>query len=195
MKITKGKIFFASIFIGIVATVAPAYSAGFSPSSIGEWFINALFVSAILGFIGVKFLLDEPYRSPNRKRKNKRISSMKKLLYTLLLLLIIAITASAQTVSYNGSRQDYLIDVRTPAEFNAAHLYHAVNIPLEQIDSGILSVPGLTKDSHILVYCRSGRRSEAARLLLQRQGFSHVLNGGGMLSLESRLKPCNTTSC
>ncbi len=69
----KLKIFLGSLLIGAIATVAPAYSAGFTPASIGEWFFNTLFATAILGFLGVKFLLkDEPTRSSRIKRKTKK---------------------------------------------------------------------------------------------------------------------------
>ena len=68
-KSMKLKIFLGSLIIGAVATVAPAYSAGFTAASIGEWFFNTLFATAILGFLGTRFLLKDEDSTPRRRRK------------------------------------------------------------------------------------------------------------------------------
>ena len=68
----KLKVFLGSVVIGILVTAFPAYSAGFTPASIGEWFFNALFVTAILGFVGMKFMVsDETRKSPGAKNKKR----------------------------------------------------------------------------------------------------------------------------
>jgi phage shock protein E len=113
----------------------------------------------------------------------------------VLLLLVLAFPAIAQTVTYDGIRQDAIVDVRTPAEFQAGHIKGAVNIPLNTIESGIQAVHGINKDSQILLYCRSGRRSALARKLLAQQGFRHVQDGGGIGALEAKLKACNSHQC
>lgn len=68
----KAAVLFGSLFIAILVTGFPAYNAGFTPSSIGEWFFNAIFVAAILGFLGMKIFLNEPTRTPSSPRKNKK---------------------------------------------------------------------------------------------------------------------------
>lgn len=119
---------------------------------------------------------------------------MRKVL-VILLLSITALMTSAQTVSYNGIKQDVIIDVRTSAEFAMGHIHGAINIPLDQLDSAIHAVKGIDKNSHILLYCRSGRRSAVARGALIKQGFLNVHDGGGIMALESKLKPCSTQRC
>ncbi len=113
---------------------------------------------------------------------------MRKFFLTLLLSALTTLVVHAQSVSYNGVRQDVIIDVRTTEEFAAGHINGAVNIPLDRLDSGIQTIQGLRKDSRILLYCRSGQRSEAARKLLEKQGFQHVTNGGSISELQKNLK-------
>ena len=70
-----------------------------------------------------------------------------------------------------------IIDVRTGDEYEAAHLKPAINIPLNEIGSNVqMQVP----DRHavILLYCRSGSRSFAAKRVLKHRGYSNVYNLG-----------------
>ncbi|MCC7382584.1 MAG: rhodanese-like domain-containing protein [Deltaproteobacteria bacterium] len=76
----------------------------------------------------------------------------------------------------NGAR---LIDVRTPEEFSAGHIKGAANIPLDAIQANPEIVGGL-KDRPLVLYCRSGRRSEIAKGLLLRAGYREVLNLGAI---------------
>ncbi|MGF1696222.1 rhodanese-like domain-containing protein [Vibrio lamellibrachiae] len=69
-----------------------------------------------------------------------------------------------------------LIDVRTPDEFQQGHLEGALLRPLQEIDSWYSKLP---KDTDIVLYCRSGRRSGVAFDHLQSLGFSQVHNAGG----------------
>lgn len=71
-----------------------------------------------------------------------------------------------------------LIDVRTPQEFASGHANGAVNIPLQDIEDGIM--PGVDKHQEITVYCRSGGRSEMARSILLQNGYTKVVNAGGL---------------
>ena len=119
---------------------------------------------------------------------------MRRFLFVLLFSLL-SFTAAAQSVSFNGVKQDVLVDVRTPAEFHAGHIPGAVNVPLNELESGILKLHNINKNSRILVYCRSGRRSAMAYDALTSQGFKRVYDGGGMISLKSKLKACHTLHC
>lgn len=78
--------------------------------------------------------------------------------------------------------QPIWIDVRTPKEFNSGHLEGAQNVPLEQIAGQIASVVP-NKDTPVMLYCRSGRRSELARKQLLQLGYTHVENKGGYTDL------------
>jgi len=112
----------------------------------------------------------------------------KALLYIILAML--AVSAQAGDFSYRGVRPAVIIDVRTPEEFAAGHVDGALNIPYEQIVGGVQSIRNLQKDSPILLYCRSGRRSAIARASLEQQGYKRVMDGGGMTTLLPSLKVC-----
>jgi len=82
------------------------------------------------------------------------------------------------------------IDVRTPQEFSEGHVEQAINIPHDEIGAMIGSVT-TNKDEPIYVYCRSGRRSEIAKVTLNELGYTHVVNVGG---LEDALKKAGQDS-
>jgi phage shock protein E len=65
-----------------------------------------------------------------------------------------------------------VVDVRTPAEYQAGHVPGAVNIPFDQMaqrhgELGPTSTP-------LLLYCHSGRRSGLAIATLKQQGFTRL---------------------
>ena len=76
-----------------------------------------------------------------------------------------------------------LIDVRTVEEFNAGYVEGGVNLPLDKIQSGVF--PTSAKDTKIYVYCRSGNRSAQAKALLQKAGYTNVIDLGGMNDVVS----------
>lgn len=65
----------------------------------------------------------------------------------------------------------FVLDVRTPAEFAAGHVPDAVNIPHDQVAERLADVP---KDKDVVVYCRSGRRSDLAAKVLSANGYTRV---------------------
>ncbi|WP_245705088.1 rhodanese-like domain-containing protein [Flavobacterium omnivorum] len=69
----------------------------------------------------------------------------------------------------------FLVDVRTPAEFAEGHVKGSTNIPLDQVPNQLAQFKG--KDQ-IIVFCRSGNRSGQAKMILERNGFKNVTNGG-----------------
>ena len=77
------------------------------------------------------------------------------------------------------------IDVRSAEEFNAGHLQNAVNIPHDKIIEGIKAL-GSDKDAPINLYCRSGRRAEAALTELKNAGYTNVINHGGYEDLVKK---------
>lgn len=73
-----------------------------------------------------------------------------------------------------------IIDVREPAEFEAAHLTGAVNIPRGVIEFKTADHPALSRrDAEILLYCKSGGRSVLAAHNLQRMGYTDVISLAG----------------
>ncbi|KAF2998190.1 hypothetical protein E8E13_004241 [Curvularia kusanoi] len=83
--------------------------------------------------------------------------------------------------------QELLIDVRSPLEFSTGPLVSdiapTVNIEYTHIDSlaDIYAQQhiAVSKDDHITLYCRSGRRSGIAKQRLEELGFSNVRDIGG----------------
>ena len=77
------------------------------------------------------------------------------------------------------------IDVRSAEEFTAGHLQDAVNIPHDQILARIQAVSP-DKNAPINLYCRSGRRAEAALTELKNAGYTNVTNHGGYEDLVKK---------
>lgn len=75
-----------------------------------------------------------------------------------------------------------VLDVRTPEEFAAGHLVNAVNIPFEQV-AAEFAKRGIAKDTPVVLYCRSGRRSGIATDALVAAGYTKTYNGGGYQTL------------
>jgi rhodanese-related sulfurtransferase len=78
----------------------------------------------------------------------------------------------------------FVLDVRTPGEFNSAHIKGATLIPLKNVLGTNLSsdrllearINEIPKDKKILVYCRTGQRSSAASKMLVNSGYLHIYN-------------------
>jgi phage shock protein E len=68
-----------------------------------------------------------------------------------------------------------LVDVRSPQEFASGHVPGSINIPLDRIAT---STDTFKEAKQIVVFCRSGNRSAAAKGLLNHKGFDNVINGG-----------------
>jgi len=77
-----------------------------------------------------------------------------------------------------------IIDVRTKNEFQSGHIPGSVNIPLQVLTDHLAKIK---KGVPIITCCASGMRSAAAKNLLQTKGFAEVHNGGGWLSLQSKI--------
>ncbi|RXA20483.1 rhodanese-like domain-containing protein [Methanosarcina sp. MSH10X1] len=80
----------------------------------------------------------------------------------------------------------FVLDVRTPDEFNSSHIKGATLIPVSNASGSNLSSNRLLEaridevpKKKILVYCRSGRRSVSASTMLVNAGYSEVYNMAG----------------
>lgn len=73
-----------------------------------------------------------------------------------------------------------ILDVRTKEEFAQGHIRDAVLIPDYEIEAKAESVI-TDKDTLILVYCRSGRRSKLAAEKLIGLGYTNVKEFGGII--------------
>ena len=112
----------------------------------------------------------------------------------LVMLPVLAEAATARNVSPEEAysmlvKHDslYLLDVRTPGEFQQARLEGAKLIPIGQLLNRLPEVP---KDRPILVYCAVGSRSAQVVNYLARQGYPEVYNlYGGIYSWAQKGYP------
>lgn len=75
-----------------------------------------------------------------------------------------------------------VLDVRSPGEFETAHIDGAVNIPVDQLDPHLREIVNNAGGTLVLV-CQSGGRAEQAATKLSREGKQDlVLLAGGMNS-------------
>ena len=79
-----------------------------------------------------------------------------------------------------------IIDVRTAAEYDRGHVPHALNIPVDRINTSIQRIKGYNKP--IIVCCNSGARSRTAMQLLKSNGIKEVYNGGSWESVLRLLR-------
>ncbi len=78
-----------------------------------------------------------------------------------------------------------IIDVRSKGEYQGGHIKGSVNIPLQNLESGIAKIK---KDKPVITCCASGMRSASATGILKSNGFTEVHNGGGWMSLENKIR-------
>lgn len=73
----------------------------------------------------------------------------------------------------------FVLDVRTPEEWDSYHAPGTTLIPLDELPSRVDEVP---KDQEIVVVCRSGNRSQSGRDILKGAGFENVTSMSGGLN-------------
>jgi len=71
-----------------------------------------------------------------------------------------------------------IVDVRSSQEFADESYPGAVNLPLSIIAAKLDELG--PKDGPIVLYCASGARSAQAARLLKQEGFTNVVNAGGL---------------
>jgi len=74
-----------------------------------------------------------------------------------------------------GTFSPLILDVRTPKEYNRAHLEGAVLIPVQTLQKRLSEIAA-HKDDPILIYCATGNRSTVASKILIDRGFSRIFN-------------------
>lgn len=85
-----------------------------------------------------------------------------------------------------------ILDVRTPQEYAEGHIVGALNINVKSDDFRQTAEKELSKDSTILVYCRSGRRSMDAAEILTRLGYKVINLKGGIIEWKEDGLPVTT---
>ncbi len=89
---------------------------------------------------------------------------------------------------YKNTPGAVMIDVRTPAEFNAGHIASAINIDYYDSDSFTREIKKLDKSKTYFVYCRSGNRSSKAILIMKDNLIRNTFDlRGGVVSAPKLL--------
>ncbi len=86
----------------------------------------------------------------------------------------------AEALNYGG----IIVDVREREEFIGGHIPMAVNLPLEDIKQGNISLP---KGKMIIVYCETGGRSAVAARILADKGYKVINTVGGLREYRGAL--------
>jgi rhodanese-related sulfurtransferase len=63
----------------------------------------------------------------------------------------------------------FVLDARTPQEYESGHFPGSVSIPLEQMKNRLAEIP---KDKFIVVHCKTGGRGEIGYKMLKEEGYS-----------------------
>ena len=75
-------------------------------------------------------------------------------------------------------KDNFLLDVRSPQEFQEAHIKNSINIPLNQLPDNIEKIRKISKP--ILLICHLGPRAYKAQEFLTQNNITNteVLEGG-----------------
>lgn len=89
------------------------------------------------------------------------------------------ITPSAAK-SMMGQKDVVVVDVREEFEYKEGHIKDALLIPLHTIGLNKDIMPDI--DKTVLVYCRSGNRSQKGAAKFKKLGYKSVYDFGGILN-------------
>lgn len=94
--------------------------------------------------------------------------------------------AATQTLNADGT---LLLDVREDNEYKQGHISNALHIPLGQLGQRLQELDAY-RDRPLVVYCRTGNRSDSAAARLRKQGFTTVYNlAGGIVAWQNANLP------
>lgn len=102
------------------------------------------------------------------------------LMMTFSLLVAACLSAhSAFADSADIAQRPIYIDVRSPSEYESGHLRGAYNLNFDTVGKRIHELTS-ARNTPIILYCQSGRRSGFAKEALEGMGFVNVANAGGL---------------
>ncbi len=79
------------------------------------------------------------------------------------------------------SQDVVILDVREPHEFAMGHVPGAINVPMSEITLGCVLPQAPDLKQTVLVYCRSGRRSDVSGRIMAQSGYHDVRNFLGVI--------------
>lgn len=74
-----------------------------------------------------------------------------------------------------------ILDVREEEEYYAGHIDGAELLTLDTINEETAGFVIPSKDTELLLYCKTGRRSMLAAKILENLGYTKIWNLGGLL--------------
>ena len=86
-------------------------------------------------------------------------------------------------------KNTYVLDVRTPEEYKSGFIGNAVNYNVMDSVAFVNTISSLDKNNKYLLYCKSGRRSGKALVMMKNMGFRKVYHlKGGVTEWKGELK-------
>ena len=78
-------------------------------------------------------------------------------------------------------RDVVLLDVREEPEYITGHAIDAELLPVDEITADTAADIIPSKETPVMVYCRTGRRSERAADILENLGYREIYDMGGLV--------------
>jgi len=108
-------------------------------------------------------------------------------------------TTAVVTTLPADARCPIVVDVRTPAEWDAGHASCAHRLEIQyfpDLEKNLLRIAQGDRTHPVQLYCRSGNRAGKSKSILQDKKWTHVTNAGGWESgqIDSIKKLCECTS-
>ena len=85
----------------------------------------------------------------------------------------------ARLMMIDENREVIVLDVRTQMEFEMGHIEDAINLSSGDIEEQVENLL-VDKDATILIYCRSGSRSNAVARIMTDLGYTNIYDFGGI---------------
>ena len=157
---------------------------------------NFFFIQRFCLILRLRLLLRRRMRHINTMKRTHyyiiaAVLAIATLGYTIAQQTSPAVVSVHETYGMLGDTTVLLLDVRTVQEHAAQHITESLLIPVQDLESRIHELDRF-KDKKIVVYCRSGNRSNIATEILREHGFNAYNMSGGMLRWnEERLPAIN----
>ncbi len=91
-----------------------------------------------------------------------------------------ATRSGVQNSEHAQSNDSFVVDVRTPAEYNEVHVEGTLNFPLGDLSRSATKIAELAAGRPVTLLCRTGKRAEEGRKLLTKAGVqdAYCMEGG-----------------
>jgi len=134
-------------------------------------------------------LIENTFRQLTIPTQEEKMNRYLLLFTTLLLTTFMGCSKVDDRTLYNAQQAvkngAFILDVRTPKEFQIKHIDGAVNISIDLLEKSLDQLP---KNKTIVVYCHSGSRSSRAAHFLTQHGW-HVYDVATQSEFERVVKP------